>query len=107
MWCGSERHARVAMSWCRGSILREQCYGWRRGTIPTATIAPRKENRRAPLRVRSGGRGFCEPRSADQMPFVNVAVHGYTPEARKVARLMIAAGADVNRISPDGIVPLQ
>ena len=50
--------------------------------------------------------GFCKPESADQIPFYFVAAHGYTHEAREVARLMIAAGADVNTVSPDGLIPL-
>src|SRR5690349_9036160 len=31
--------------------------------------------------------GFCKPDSADQIPFYFVAAHGYTPDAREVARL--------------------
>ena len=51
--------------------------------------------------------GFCKPDSSDHMPFLHVVLHGSSPDAREAARLMIASGADVNRISPDGIVPLR
>lgn len=51
--------------------------------------------------------GACKPHDSSQMPFIHVVLHGFSPEAREVAKLMIAAGADVNEISPDGIVPLR
>jgi len=51
--------------------------------------------------------GLCEPRNSDQVPFMHVVTFGHSAEAREVARLMIAAGADVNRASSDGVVPLR
>ncbi len=49
--------------------------------------------------------GLCKPYRST--PFIAVVFHGFSPEAREVAKVMIEAGADVNRVSPEGIVPLQ
>ncbi len=51
--------------------------------------------------------GICKPHDSGGIPFFFVTFYGFTPEAREVAKLMIAAGANVNAISPDGIVPLR
>jgi len=51
--------------------------------------------------------GFCKPYSSASMPFVEVTFHGFSPEAREAAKLMIDAGVSVNEVSPDGVVPLQ
>src|ERR1041384_3417764 len=91
----------------RASIRRGRCYGFRRGFDPNGDMCV---ERGKPPNVLTDAiwrpLGFCKPESADQIPFYFVAAHGYTHEAREVARLMIAAGADVNTVSPDGLIPL-
>jgi hypothetical protein len=44
--------------------------------------------------------GMCKPDSSTSMPFMRST----NPES---VRLMIAAGVDVNEVSPDGILPLR
>jgi hypothetical protein len=51
--------------------------------------------------------GLCAPENADGMPFMRLAVRSYTPLRLAVARLMVAAGVDVNMASPEGILPLR
>jgi len=51
--------------------------------------------------------GLCKPYDSSEMPFITVVSYGFSFEAREVAKLMIEAGADVNGVSPDGIVPLR